>query len=97
VNGRNTYEYGAVSSKYSCQAENKLTAYVTMCLHYNRNNHLIAIYAPEECKKDMWLSFDGKVADKLDEIFGGPGKMDEYIENNVEAIRECYDTIKKLI
>ena len=92
-----TYEYGAVSSKWSCKAENKLTAYVTMCLHFNSSNHLIAIYAPEECKKDMWLSFDGKVADKLDALFGGPGRMDEYIENNVDAIRECYDSIKKLV
>lgn len=92
-----TYEYGAMSSKYSCKAENKLTAYVTMGMHFNSSNHLIAIYSPEECKKDMWLSFDGKVSDKLDDVFGGPGKMDEYIENNVEAIRACYNTIKQLV
>ena len=31
------YEYGAMSSKFPLVAENKLTAYATMCLHYQEN------------------------------------------------------------
>lgn len=93
-----TFEYGAVSSKYSCQAENKLTAYVAMCVHYDHNNHMIALYT-EECKEDSWLSLDGKVSARLDEIFlkNGGKTFDEYVEENAEAIRACYQTIKRLV
>jgi hypothetical protein len=91
------YEYGAMSSKFKLKAENKLTAYVAMCLHYGSSNHLVMIYSPESSKKDIWCSFDGKVADRLDEIFGGEGKFDEYVDNNIDAIRECYNTIEQLI
>lgn len=48
-----TFEYGAMSSLYSLQAENKLTAYVAMCIHFGRNNHLIALYEPKELVKDL--------------------------------------------
>jgi len=92
-----TFEYGAMSSRYSCEAENKLTAYVTMCIHFNNNNHLIALYSPEECRKDQWLNPSGKVSERLDEIFGGDGAFDEYVECYIEEISECYKTIKQLI
>lgn len=91
-----TFEYGAVSSRFSCQAENKLTAYCAMCFHYDRNAHLIALYT-EECKNDSWLSIDGKISDRLDEIFGGPGSFDKYIEANKDAVIACYQTIKRLV
>ena len=91
-----TYEYGAMSSKYSCEAENKLTAYCTICLHYDRNAHLVALYT-EECKQDSWMSFDGKISARLDEVFGGEGAFDKYLEENVEAVKVCYKSIKQLI
>ncbi|KAA2242850.1 hypothetical protein F0L74_09995 [Chitinophaga agrisoli] len=91
-----TYEYGAMSSRFSLEAENKLTAYATMCLHYNGNYSLIALYAPQECKDDQWLSFGGP-NEKLESLFGGHGKMEEYIEQNIEAIKACYNTIKRLV
>jgi hypothetical protein len=91
-----TFEYGAMSSLYSCEAENKLTAYVIMCMHYGRNNHMIAIYSPLECKQDMWLSLDGKVSRRLDEIFGGVDSFDKYIEDHIDEIKACYKTIKQL-
>ena len=92
-----TFEYGAMSSKYSLKAANKLTAYATMCIHYQSSNHLIAIYSPESSKKDSWMSFTGQVAERLDEIFGGPNSFDEYLENNVDAIWNCYRSIKKIV
>jgi hypothetical protein len=91
-----TFEYGAVSSKFSCQADNKLTAYCAMCLQYQESSHLIALYT-EECKVDSWLSFDGKIAVRLDEIFGGPGAFDKYIGKNIELVKACYQTIKRLV
>jgi len=91
-----TFEYGVMSSKYSCEAENKLTAYVAMCLHYDRNNHMIAIYAPEECKKDSWLNPFGQVSKRLDEVFGGEGAFDKYVDSHIEEIRTCYKSIKQL-
>lgn len=91
------YEYGAMSSKYRLMASNKLTAYATMCLHYQSSNHLIAIYSPESSKEDSWMSFDGKVAARLDEIFGGEDSFDKYLENNIEEIRKCYKSITQLV
>lgn len=92
-----TYEYGAMSSKFKLKAENKLTAYATMCLHYNSSNHLLVIYSPESSKEDSWLSFDGKISDRLDEIFGGNGSFDKYLNENIESIKACYKTISRVI
>lgn len=91
------FEYGAVSSKFQCEAENKLTAYATMCMHYHSQPNLVAIYSPEEYKKDSWMSFDGKCADRLDEVFGGENGFDKYVEANADVIRACYKTIKRLV
>lgn len=91
-----TFEYGAMSSRYSCEAENKLTAYCAMVVHYDRSAHLVALYT-EECKEDSWISITGQISDRLDEIFGGPGSFDKYIEDNIEAVRTCIKSIKRLI
>ena len=91
------FEYGAMSSKYSCEAENKLTAYVVMCMHYDTQAHLLVIYSPKECKEDSWFSFTGQISDRLDEIFGGTDKIDEYIANHVDEIKACYESIKRLV
>lgn len=85
-----------MSSKFEIQAENKLTAYATMVLHYNRNAHLIAIYSPESSKDDSWMTFSGKISKRLDEIFGGEDSFDKYMENNAENIRKCYKSLKRL-
>lgn len=92
-----TYEYGAMSSKFSLQAPDKLTAYFTMVLHYDHSAHLIAIYSPIENKEDSWMAFDGKISDRLDEIFGGPESFDKFGEENGDAIKACYQSIKRLI
>lgn len=89
------YEYGAMSSKYELRATNKLTAYATMCAHYNRSAHLIVIYSPVECKEDSWMNFSGKISERLDEIFGGVGSFDKYFEENIEGIKKCHKTIKQ--
>lgn len=98
------FEYGAVGSKYSCEADNKLTAYATMICHFGNSNHLIAIYSPEECKKDQWLSITGQVSKKLHEVFGCKPEefpendaFDKYVEEHIEDIRACYNSIKQLI
>jgi hypothetical protein len=96
--GMITFEYGVMSSKYSCEAENKLTAYVTMCLHFDSYNHMIALYEPKEIvKDDSWMDITGKVSARLDEIFGGENGFDKYVESHVKEIRACYKTIKQLI
>lgn len=91
------YEYGAMSSMYELQAENKLTAYATIVAHYNTSPHLVIVYSPEEAKEDNWASFDGKISERLDEIFGGEGSFDKYFESNIEDIKKCYKTIKQLV
>jgi hypothetical protein len=92
-----TYEYGAMSSKFSLKAEHKLTAYAVMVIHYQSNAFALIIYEPEECKADAWTSFDGKISARLDEIFGGKGSFDKYFEDNTAKIKDCYKTIKKLV
>lgn len=92
-----TFEYGSMSSLYSLQAENKLTAYVAMCIHFGRNNHLIALYEPKEIvKNDSWLNPLGYVSKRLDEIFGGFGSFDKYVEEHFEEIKTAFETIKQL-
>lgn len=91
------YEYGAMSSKFQLLAKNKLAAYAAMLLHYNSSNHLVVIYAPETSKSDSWTSLDGKVAERLDEIYGGPGSFDQYLENHLEEIKAAYQSIKRLV
>ena len=90
------YEYGAMSSRYSIEADNKLTAYAGMVAHFGRNNHLIALYAPEEIKGDSWLNPLGYVSARLDEIFGGEGAFDKYVEEHLEEIKAAMKTIKTL-
>jgi hypothetical protein len=93
-----TFEYGAMSSRFSCKAENKLTAYVAICIHYDAQNHLVMLYEPAEIvKNDVWTDFSGNVSARLDEIFGGEGSFDKYVDEHIEEIRACYDTIKLLI
>ena len=92
-----TFEYGAMSSRYSLQAESKLTAYVTMVAHFGNNNHMIALYEPQEIvKNDSWLNPLGYVSKRLDEIFGGEGSFDKYTDEHIEEIREAYKTIKQI-
>lgn len=91
-----TFEYGAMSSKFSCEAENKLTAYAAMVYHYNRSAHLVALYT-EECKPDSWLTFEGRISERLDEVFGGEGSFDKYVEDHIEQIKACMKSIQRLI
>jgi hypothetical protein len=92
-----TYEYGAMSSKYSLKANNHLTAYCTMLSHYHRSPHLMVVYSPEECKKDSWTSFDGKISERLDEVFGGIGSFDKYFQENIADIKKAYKSIKQIV
>lgn len=90
------YQYGAMSSKYELEAENKLTAYAAICLHYDGSAHMVVVYSPEECKNDSWLNPFGKIADRLDEIFGGEGSFDKYIEEHIEEIKAAYKSIRQI-
>jgi hypothetical protein len=94
-NGLKEYTYGAMSSKFSVMASDKLVAYAAMVYHYDRQAHLLVIYSPEECKEDRWASFDGKISDRLDEIFGGD--FDGYVMEHIEEIKEAFKTIKRLV
>ena len=69
-----------------------------MIKHFGENNHLIALYEPEEIvKNDSWLNPFGKVSKRLDEIFGGPGEFDKYAEEHIEEINAALKTIKQLM
>lgn len=91
-----TYEYGVMSSLFRIQAKNKLTAYAVMCAHYNNNAHMVMIYKPESSKADVWASFDGKISERLDELFGGVDSFDKYFEDNIEEIKICYNTLERI-
>ena len=93
------FEYGAMSTRYSCEASNKLIAYITMIFQYKSSAHLIALYEPEEIiKEDNWICFTGQISERLDEIFiKESGKnFDEYFKENLIAVKECLNTIKQI-
>ena len=93
-----TFEYGAMSSKYSIKAKNKLTAYVGMCLHFQSQSNFIALYGPEEIVKgDSWLNPLGNMSKRIDEVFGGVGSFDKYMKEHEEECIEAYKTIKQLV
>lgn len=92
------FEYGAMSSRYSVEADNKLTAYAAMIFHFNESAHLIALYEPENVvKEDSWLNPFGAISKRLDEIFGGEGSFDKYAEEHIEEIKKAYESIEQLI
>lgn len=91
------FEYGAVSSKYEVTADNKLTAYCAMILQYSRSAHMIDLYSPAETKEDSWMNPTGQISDRLDEVFGGEGLFDKYLEQHMEEVRIAYNTIKQLV
>lgn len=92
------FQYGAVSSVYELEADNKLTAYVAMCCHFGRNAHLIALYEPKEVvEKDSWLNPLGAISARLDEIFGGNGSFDRYMEEHREEIIKAYESIQQIM
>lgn len=92
------FEYGAMSSVWELKAENKLTAYVAMIAHFGRQSHLIALYEPKEVvKDDSWINpFTGKISVRLDEIFGGEGSFDKYVEEHKDEVESVMKTIKQI-
>jgi len=91
------FEYGAMSSKYSIEADNKLTAYAGMIIHFGpQSAMMIALYSPEECKKDSWL-FASPINKRLDEIYGGEGSFFKYLEEHQDEIKAAVDSIEQLI
>ena len=92
------YEYGAMSSKYSIEAENKLTAYAGMVIHFAHNPFLVAIYSPKEsAENDSWLMRMNDLEGRLDEIFGGKGEFQKYLAEHQDEIKQAIDSIKTLV
>ena len=59
---------------------------------------MIALYEPKEIvEKDSWLNPFGKVAKRLDEIFGGNGAFDRYWEEHQEEIAKAYESIEQMM
>lgn len=90
------FEYGAMSSKYSIEADDKLTAYAGMVIHFGNNAMLVALYSPEEIKQDSWLMAN-PIEKRLDEVFGGEGAFFKYLDENKDKIKAALDTIKTII
>jgi hypothetical protein len=92
-----TFEYGAMSSRFRLQTEDKFTAYAAMVLHFNSCPQLVAIYEPADlAKRDSWI-FRNPVETRLDEIFGGNGAFIKYLNEHKEEINEAYQNIERII
>ena len=87
-----------MSSKYSIEAENKLTAYAAMIMHLGpASTAFITIYSPEESRKnDSWL-LAYPIVKRLDEVFGGEGSFFKYLGKHQDEINKTLDTIKRLV
>lgn len=91
-----TFEYGAMSSRFRLQTEDKFTAYAAMVLHFNSCPQLVAIYEPEDlAKQDSWLMHT-PVEPRLDEIFGGKGLFIKYLDEHKAEIKEAYQTVEQI-
>jgi hypothetical protein len=90
------FEYGAMSSRYSIEADNKLIAYAGMMFHFGSNSyHMIALYEPKKIvENDSWLMQLTGMQERLDEIFDGD--FDGYVENHLSEIKSAMETIKEL-
>lgn len=89
-------EYGIMSSKWSIEAEDKLTAYATILMSMPYEAKMIALYT-EECKQDSWL-FAEDLEKRIGEIFGGSiSDFRAYVDAHIEDIRKANKTIKKLV
>lgn len=94
------FEYGAMSSRFSVEAENKLTAYTAMVYHFDSAAHHIALYEPEEVvKDDSWLNPTGKISARLDEIFmAASGEtFDQYSQSHTKELSEAFESIKRIV
>ena len=87
-----------MSSKYSIEAENKLTAYAAMIMHLGpASTAFITIYSPEESRKnDSWL-LAYPIVKRMDEVFGGEGSFFKYLGKHQDEINKTLDTIKRLV
>ena len=92
------FEYAIMSSKYSIEAENKLTAYAAMIMHLGpASTAFITIYSPEESRKnDSWL-LAYPIVKRMDEVFGGEGSFFKYLGKHQDEINKTLDTIKRLV
>lgn len=91
------FEFGAMSSRFRLQAENKFTAYAAMVLHFYSDPHLVALYEPEDlAKQDSWLMHT-PVEPRLDEIFGGNGSFMKYLREHDKEIKEAFQNVEKII
>lgn len=87
-----------MSSVYEIEADNKLTAYAAMVIHFGNSAHLIALYEPKEIvQNDNWLNPMGTISERLDVIFGGEGAFDKYVDEHRDEIIKAYETINQLV
>lgn len=92
------FEYGAMSSRFYLEANNKLTAYAAMLLHFVNNPNLIALYEPEEIVKyDSWLDPTARDLERVYRLFGGEDKFYQYAELNKSDIIAAYKTITQIL
>lgn len=88
-------EYGIMSSKWSIEADDKLTAYATILISQNRRAGLVVIYN-EELKSDNW-AFADDLEKRVGEIFGGsPSDFHHFVNTHKNEIRKAFETIKNL-
>ena len=87
-----------MSSKYSIEADNKLTAYAAMIIQFNSVPQLIAIYSPKEsAENDSWLMRTNDLKQRLDEIFGEDGGFEKYLDKHPDEIKKACKSIKQII
>lgn len=98
------FEYGVMRKRYSLKVDDKLTAYATMVTHIRKDIHLIQLCEPQEIVKDdswfanpfTWVIPIEQTIERLDEIFGGKGSFEKYIDEHQDEIRAAYSTIKQI-
>ena len=86
-------EYGIMSTKWEIEADNMLTGIAVIVLSVPNAANAMVIYSPKDAPK---FAFSDNLEARLDEIYGGEGCFEKYLESHKTEIRECYLTRKEL-
>lgn len=88
------YKYGVMSSVFTLEAPDNLTAIAAMIFHYSRQPHMVVVYEPKDVP--VWCNFTGKTSARLDEIFQERGGFDKFVTDNIGPIKSAMNTIVRI-
>lgn len=82
--------FGIMSNKYQIEAYNKLDAYAAMAIFFGRDLPFVVLFEPYN--KDNWVGD----YEKFLKLFGERVKLNQYLSEHHDKVKEAYLTIKEI-